>query len=115
MEPKCRKVIHAAMTAVMCLSISGCGTVYSLSTAKHETICDECKVPRAFSGVMYDACIMKNSPVRQLVLLDMMMLSMLTDIVVLPYTLYAQMKYGNLRGGAPCVPEETAKDSKQKH
>lgn len=97
---------------LMAIALTGCGTVSSVlqddsvagnDLKKRQTYCDS--ISRIYSGVGYDFCIMhapelpqkswKGSPTAGLVVLDIM-LSGLTDTLVLPYTAYKQLKHGNI-------------------
>ncbi|MBK5414302.1 YceK/YidQ family lipoprotein [Pseudomonas sp. TH31] len=102
------------LVAVLMLGISGCGTVSSVffddewvasSLKGYQTQCDS--LPRAFSGVAYDFCVLNGPPRHEpadtvsnvngtpLIIVDFF-LSVIFDIVVLPYTVYAQVVNGNL-------------------
>ncbi|WP_426205099.1 YceK/YidQ family lipoprotein [Pseudomonas sp. TWP3-1] len=97
---------------LMTVALTGCGTVSSVlqddsvagnDLKKRQTYCDS--ISRIYSGVGYDFCIMhapelpqkswKGTPTASLVVLDIM-LSGLTDTLVLPYTAYKQLKHGNI-------------------
>lgn len=97
---------------LMALALSGCGTVSSVlqddsvagnDLKKRQTYCDS--ISRIYSGVGYDFCIMHapelpqkswtGNPTPALVLLDLIV-SGLTDTLVLPYTAYTQLKHGNI-------------------
>lgn len=94
--------------------LSGCGTINSVfvpdpvvvSTLKwSQTNC--AALPRVFSGFVYDLCVLNGPPraeagVRGLhvndtpfILFDIMA-SAVFDVVLLPYTAYYQIAYGNL-------------------
>lgn len=90
-------------------ALSGCGTVTTLSNPdstvstklkKQNTQCES--IPRVYSGVSYNICKMHSNSnsiylawVLGFYVVDSA-LSTAADTVVLPYTIYAQNKQGNL-------------------
>jgi uncharacterized protein YceK len=94
------------------LAVTGCGTISSVvqedtfagnDLKKRQTYCDS--ISRIYSGVGYDFCILhapdlpikswKGRPSAPLVLIDLAV-SGVTDTLVLPYTVYQQVKHGNI-------------------
>ena len=95
------------------LMISGCGTISSVFQADavagndlktRQTYCDS--ISRIYSGIGYDFCVLHapelpmkafgtGRPAAPLVLLDLVV-SGVTDTLVLPYTAYQQVKHGNI-------------------
>lgn len=94
---------------VCLLALTGCGTVTTLSNSdlevsrkleRQNTSCES--IPRVYSGVSYNICKMHSNSnsiylgwVLGFYVFDSV-LSTATDTVVLPYTIYAQNKEGNL-------------------
>lgn len=97
----------AAILGVCSLALSGCGTALTVlqndedaarSLRKQKTYCQS--IPRVYSGLAYDFCILNASPdptgvLVPFVLLDLT-LSGVADTVCLPYTLYRQAADGNI-------------------
>jgi uncharacterized protein YceK len=89
------------------LALSGCGTVNTVMQQDHDaarslrhqkTYCQS--IPRVYSGLAYDFCVLNGSPdpsgfLVPFVLLDMP-LSAVFDTLSLPYTIYRQATDGNL-------------------
>jgi uncharacterized protein YceK len=94
------------------LAVTGCGTISSVvqedtvagnDLKKRQTYCDS--ISRIYSGVGYDFCILHapdltpkpltGHPSAAVVLIDLV-LSGVTDTLVLPYTAYQQVKHGNI-------------------
>ena len=94
---------HLLRTAIILLiatHISGCGTALSLAISE-ETICDEFNsLSRVYSGAAIDyRCIYhpdqpETNNVEFLCIIDMP-ISIVLDTIVLPYTGYTQLKYGD--------------------
>jgi len=97
----------AVASAVISLTLTGCGTVSTVFQAdedaarglrKQKTYCKS--IPRVYSGLAYDFCVLNAPPdptgmFVPFILADMA-LSGALDTVVLPYTLYRQGTEGNL-------------------
>ena len=96
----------------MVLSLmTGCGTVntvirddsvvqYKLNQAR--TSCET--IPRIYSGVAYDICMLRSEPIRtpsrldtipEWILVDLV-LSGVLDTVALPFTVFGQMRAGSI-------------------
>ena len=98
----------AVMLGACSLALSGCGTVSTVlqndedaarSLRKQKTYCQS--IPRIYSGLAYDFCVLNAPPdptgvLVPLVLLDLA-LSGALDTVALPYTVYRQGIDGNIR------------------
>lgn len=98
----------AVMLGVCSLALSGCGTAVTVLQAdedavrglrKQKTYCQS--IPRIYSGLAYDFCVLNAPPdptgvLVPLVLLDLT-LSGVLDTVALPYTIYRQGVDGNIR------------------
>jgi len=96
------------MLGACSLALSGCGTVSTVlqndedaarGLRKQKTYCQS--IPRIYSGLAYDFCVLNAPPdptgvLVPLVLLDLA-LSGALDTVALPYTVYRQGADGNLR------------------
>ena len=92
------------------LVLAGCGTVRTVTQSnwaighdlyQHDTKCES--TSRVFSGVAYDFCRLHAEPNRyeadvitELVLMDMMVFSLLGDVIMLPVTVVQQILYGNV-------------------
>jgi uncharacterized protein YceK len=82
--------------------VSGCATGISLSSAEKETRCgSDCNVPRIYSGAAVDMCGLTADNLALFALVDLP-LSLVADTLVLPYTVYAQNKYGDISVKKPC-------------
>jgi uncharacterized protein YceK len=96
-----RRHRHVALAA-LALSCGGCATVYTLSSDRVEGTMQEDRslprsFPRVYSGVLGDGWCVAHSPSAQpgfFCLLDVP-LSLALDTVVLPYTAYQQIRFGN--------------------
>ena len=94
-----------------CLIVSGCGTISTVASTdssierkltRANTYCKS--IPRVYSGVFYDACHLHAKPKGSYFLYpDWLMLygvdvviSGVTDTVVLPYTIYKQVDSGSI-------------------
>ena len=101
--------IKTAVMFVACsLALSGCGTAVTVlqndedaarGLRKQKTYCQS--IPRIYSGLAYDFCVLNAPPdptgvLVPLVLLDLA-LSGALDTVSLPYTIYRQGVDGNIR------------------
>lgn len=98
----------AVMLGACSLALSGCGTVSTVlqndedaarGLRKQKTYCQS--IPRIYSGLAYDFCVLNAPPdptgvLVPLILLDLA-LSGALDTVALPYTVYRQGIDGNLR------------------
>ena len=94
------------------LVLSGCGTLTSLSNSDDEiahklktqkTYCES--TSRAYGGVSYNFCTLHSKPNRTYIdwflgfyLIDTAV-SAVTDTVALPYTIFQQTNYGNIKVG----------------
>ncbi|MHC8356146.1 YceK/YidQ family lipoprotein [Pseudomonas sp. LB3P81] len=97
----------AVMLGACSLALSGCGTVATVlqndedaarGLRKQKTYCQS--IPRVYSGLAYDFCMLNAPPdptgvLVPFVLLDLA-LSGALDTVSLPYTIYRQATDGNL-------------------
>lgn len=105
-----RQILMKKMAVVLgacSLTLSGCGTALTVlqddadaarGLRKQKTYCQS--IPRVYSGLAYDFCVLNAPPdptgvLVPLVLLDLG-LSGALDTVVLPYTLYRQGTDGNI-------------------
>lgn len=101
--------IKTAVMFVACsLALSGCGTAVTVlqndedaarGLRKQKTYCQS--IPRIYSGLAYDFCVLNAPPdptgvLVPLVLLDLA-LSGALDTVFLPYTVYRQGMDGNIK------------------
>ncbi len=97
------------ITLCLVLLTTGCGTVTTLSHSdealsrklvKRDTYCDS--LPRVYSGVSYDLCVLNSKPTGTEwdVLVGFYVIdgafSFLSDTVVLPYTIYRQATDGSV-------------------
>lgn len=97
----------AVAIGTISLALSGCGTALTVlqddedatrGLRKQKTYCQS--IPRMYSGLAYDFCILNAPPdptgfLVPFVLLDLA-LSGVMDTVSLPYTIYRQATDGNL-------------------
>jgi len=98
----------AITSGAIWLALTGCGTVSTVlqddakaaqSLRKQKTYCQS--IPRVYSGLAYDFCVMNAPPdptgiLVPFVLLDLT-LSGVFDTVSLPYTIYRQAADGNIQ------------------
>lgn len=83
--------------------ISGCSTFATISGGNNPNKfnCRGDVVPRVYSGIFNDFSYLKRgSPGNGIVLVDLPF-SFIADTVVVPYTIYTQLRYGNLCNSAP--------------
>ena len=103
----------SVLVILMTFCLSSCGTIKSFDNENNKvqithrqgtTKCDE--ISYIYSGVRYDLCLLhsdkKKAPFKfqldPLWLLSIdVVLSGVADTAVLPYTIYKQAKYGNLK------------------
>lgn len=106
-----RKIRMTVLMWFAALILSGCGTLTTVfqanSVTRHklkqvETKCES--VPRVYSGMAYDFCLLRGKPSRaalwlfpmpDLVMVDIT-LSAALDTVFLPYTIYEQIQRGSI-------------------
>src|SRR6266702_4118968 len=75
--------------------LPGCNSLATVDNANHFR-CDDCTIPRVYSGVSHIACLWStNYKYRGLAVLDMPF-SLVADTALLPYTIYTQVRYGNI-------------------
>lgn len=100
--------IKNAVTLSVCAwLLSGCGTAASVlqmdadvarDMRKQKTYCQS--IPRIYSGLAFDFCVLNAPPDPAGVLLPFVLLDLplsgVLDTVVLPYTIYRQASDGNL-------------------
>lgn len=101
----------AAFLCVMSVVLCGCGTAKTLfsydetisrSLRKEKTYCET--LPRLYSGVAYDFCVLNGPPNTTSgvpsgfisLFIGDFFLSAVVDTLVLPYTAYRQVRYGNV-------------------
>lgn len=97
------------LVLLMCIALCGCGTIVTQSNSDAEiakrlkrgkTYCES--LPQIYSGVSYDFCELhaKNDSIEVKGVLELQLLDMVSSAVVdtifLPYSIYAQEKYGNI-------------------
>lgn len=104
------KTFISIFLAILC---SSCGTMKTInptlnqveiSYQGHKSYCKE--IPRVYSGVAYNVCLLNGEPNPNgspgtindvpIVFIDSV-LSLATDTVVLPYTIYRQNEQGNIK------------------
>ena len=94
---------------LIAFSLLGCGTINttirsdSVARRNLNQVETSCKtIPRVYSGVSYDICILRGKPSHtmlwlgsapQLILVDLALSSVL-DTIALPYTVYGQINDG---------------------
>ncbi|SEK64311.1 Protein of unknown function [Pseudomonas agarici] len=107
-------IYRAAAYLLTLWTLAGCGTgstllrgddAVSKSLAGYRTYCQA--IPRMYSGVVYDFCVMHGEPTAQwqpdgspvgnfpLIVLDILV-SGVVDTVVLPYTINQQVREGSM-------------------
>ena len=97
----------AVASGVISLALTGCGTVSSVlqddtsaaqGLRKQKTYCQS--IPRIYSGLAYDFCVLNAAPDPTGILLPFVLvdftLSGVFDTVLLPYTVYRQATDGNI-------------------
>lgn len=101
-------ITTALSLGVLSLALSGCGTVSTVlqddadaarGLRRHKSYCQS--LPRIYSGLAYDFCILNAPPdptgiLAPLILLDLSVSGIL-DTVSLPYTICRQISVGNLQ------------------
>jgi uncharacterized protein YceK len=89
------RVLRARVAAAIALAASGCstiGTVFLPHRLAQEMPC----IPRVYSGVCADVAILRSDAVdKELAVWDLPF-SLVADTLLLPYTIYAQIRHGNL-------------------
>ncbi|WP_248732237.1 YceK/YidQ family lipoprotein [Pseudomonas sp. MWU13-2517] len=101
------KITTAVALGLVSLTISGCGTLNTVlredvaatrELRKQKTYC--ASIPRVYSGVAFDFCLLHAAPDPTGVLIPVVLADIAVsgafDTVVLPYTLYRQVEYGNI-------------------
>lgn len=99
------------LVCVIAFSLLGCGTLNttirgdSVARRNLNQVETPCKtIPRVYSGVSYDICILRGKPSNtmlwlgsapQLMLVDLALSSVL-DTIALPYTVYGQINDGSI-------------------
>jgi uncharacterized protein YceK len=90
---------QGVLAAVLVLPGAGCSTVATLAGAsdpERYECSDDRFVPRMYSGVFNDVAILRSDAIdKGIVVLDLPF-SLVADTLVLPYTIYGQIRYGNL-------------------
>ncbi len=90
------RLMSLLLSLIVFPTASGCATGISLSTAQKETRCgSDCNVPRVYSGSAVDLCGLTADNLALFALVDLP-LSFVADTLMLPYTVYAQNRYGNI-------------------
>ncbi|MFW0756577.1 YceK/YidQ family lipoprotein [Pseudomonas sp. H11T01] len=98
----------AVLLGVFSLALTGCGTVKTVlqddaqaarDLRKQKTYCQS--IPRIYSGLAYDFCVLNAPPDPTGILAPFMLLDLtlsgVFDTVFLPYTIYRQSTEGNIR------------------
>ncbi|VVN10696.1 hypothetical protein PS662_03829 [Pseudomonas fluorescens] len=98
----------AVMLGVCSIALSGCGTAVTVlqtdedavrGLRKQKTYCQS--IPRIYSGLAYDFCVLNAPPDPTGVLVPLLLLDLALsgalDTVALPYTIYRQGVDGNIR------------------
>ncbi len=106
-----RRIRVVVLSLLIIMIVSGCGTLTTVFQAdavtkrklnQVETRCEA--VPRVYSGVAYDFCILRGKPsqtalwlvpIPELMMVDIA-LSAAFDTVLLPYTIYEQIQRGSI-------------------
>ncbi len=86
--------------------LSGCGTISTIGEKKKDHSClGENPIPRIYSGIFYDVSLVKYAlydgpgPDFEFGMgITDFPFSLALDTVVLPYTVYTQIKYGDICG-----------------
>jgi uncharacterized protein YceK len=104
--------LQTVLPIALAFTLTGCGTVNTVirgdAVASHnlkesESYCES--IPRVYSGVSYDFCILHGSPAPGLTLQASnsvpdiffdFVISGVLDTLVLPYTIYRQSNDGNI-------------------
>ncbi len=111
---RCVCFCKVGLAGMLALSLSSCGTLTTITNPdfvikkdlqKKGTICK--RIPRIYSGVRYDYCVVMSNPVSGLDesytedhIFDFIGSGML-DTLVLPYTIFLQLSKGSLEIGKP--------------
>jgi len=76
--------------------VNGCATIITVSMAENETQCStDSTIPRIYSGTVLDLYGLTAENIGFFALIDLP-LSCAADTMILPYSVYAQKKYGHL-------------------
>jgi uncharacterized protein YceK len=87
------------------LSLSGCASIYTLTAdpAEFEVSSEDCEsdsmfIPRIYSGTAFDlyGIFTPDGGQGSAIMFYDFFLSLPVDTIVLPYTIYGQIRYGNL-------------------
>jgi uncharacterized protein YceK len=96
-------MLRCVAVAIAAVQLTGCATALTLSTAGKDTSCNsDCNVPHVYSGTAMDVCGLTADNLALFALLDLP-LSLVADTIVLPYTVYAQNKYGDISVKGSCT------------
>ena len=104
-----RNKLRSTLISLIAVSLLGCGTINTVVKGDSVTrqnlnhVKSPCEtIPRIYSGVFYDICVLRGKPSRaalwlgpgpELMLVDLA-LSGVLDTVALPYTIYGQVNEG---------------------
>jgi len=102
-RPSCKEVLLTSVVMMFTTTaLVGCSTVATLTGVANSDPSDRCAIPQVYSGVAYDACLIRNGAeeygIAVIAVLDLP-ISAVADTVALPYTLVMQAEHGNLCGG----------------
>lgn len=102
------KIKKIVTLGIVSLTVSGCGTLNTVlrediaatrELRKQKTYCEA--IPRVYSGVAFDFCLLHAAPDPTGVLIPLVLadiaVSGALDTVVLPYTVYRQVRDGNIK------------------
>ncbi|MCC7091043.1 MAG: YceK/YidQ family lipoprotein [Nitrosomonas sp.] len=108
---KINQKIYAVLACMLVWGLAGCGTIDTVVRGDSVTrqnlsyVKSPCAaIPRIYSGVIYDMCLLRGKPSRaalwlgpgpELMLVDLA-LSGVLDTAVLPYTIFGQIKKGSV-------------------
>lgn len=108
---KINSKFRSALICSIAVSLLGCGTINTVVRGDSVTrqnlshVKSPCEtIPRIYSGVFYDICVLRGKPSRaalwlgpgpELMLVDLA-LSGVLDTVALPYTVYRQINEGHI-------------------
>ena len=89
---------RVVITITLLIFLQGCSSIGTIAANKEEFDCEpEFNIPRIYSGVANDIRYLRSEKFTDegIVILDLPF-SFVADTIALPYTIYTQIRYGNL-------------------
>ena len=115
--------MKSSIKVISCIFVSallyGCGTIYTVSAdaenLKQEACSYDCSLPRVYSGVLFDICGITEEDAGQggAILFWDLFFSIPADTVILPYTIFMQVKEGSIANAEICSQETSPSKQRQ--